>query len=94
MMNRTEVWRIKDHVCTACGEELDEEEFELYQREETDEIEPDDVDLMCPDCHDRISDNDADRGETEDVLEEIEEEMPDASRERKTLEYLRRFGSS
>jgi hypothetical protein len=30
------------------------------------------------------------RGETEDVLLEIEEEMPDATRERKTLEYLRR----
>ncbi len=94
MMNRTEVWKIKDHVCTACGEELEQDEFELYRREDTEDPTPEDVDLMCPDCHDRISDNDADRGETEDVLQEIEEEMPEASPERKTLEYLRRFGSS
>ncbi len=93
-MKRTEVWKIKDQVCTACGEELDEETFELYHREDTDEVEADGVDMMCPSCHERITDNDADRGETEDLLEEIEEEMPDASRERKTLEYLRRFSGN
>ena len=88
-MNRLEVWKLKEHVCTACGKELEEDDFRLYHRNgNEDDDDPDNVDLVCPDCHDDI-DKTA-RGETEDVLVEIEEEMPDAPRERKTLEYLRR----
>ncbi|MFP4633030.1 MAG: hypothetical protein ACOCT0_00675 [Halobacteriota archaeon] len=89
-MDHTEVWSVKDNVCTACGKELESDEFELYPRNPSGETTPDDVDLMCPDCHERLADYD-DRTETEEVLEEIEREMPDASPERKTLEYLRRI---
>lgn len=88
-MNEREVWKLKEHVCVACGEELTEDEFEVYHRDtEADDPGPDQIDLVCPDCHDTL--DKTQRGETEFILEEIEEEMPEASRERKTLEYLRR----
>jgi len=88
-MNRFEVWKLKEHICTACGEELEEDGFRVYHRNgNEDDNDPDNVDLVCHDCYDDM-DKTA-RGETEDVLLEIEEEMPDATRERKTLEYLRR----
>jgi 5-methylcytosine-specific restriction endonuclease McrA len=88
-MNRFEVWKLKEHVCTACGEELEEDDFRVYHRNgNEDDDDPDNVDLVCPDCYDEM--DKTSRGETEDVLLEIEEEMPDATRERKTLEYLRR----
>jgi len=88
-MNRFEVWKLKEHVCTACGEELEEDGFRVYHRNANeDDSDPDNVDLVCPDCYDDM--DKTSRGETEDVLLEIEEEMPDATRERKTLEYLRR----
>jgi len=88
-MNRLEVWKLKEHVCTACGDDLEEDSFRVYHREQQEGgIEPEKVDLVCPECYDSI--DESSRGETEDILSEIEEEMPDASREKKTLEYLRR----
>jgi len=88
-MNRLEVWKLKEHVCTACGEDLEEDSFRVYYREDEESgIEPEKIDLVCPDCYDDI--DKSSRGNTEGILREIEEEMPEASREEKTLEYLRR----
>ncbi|MDY6779348.1 MAG: HNH endonuclease signature motif containing protein [Halobacteria archaeon] len=88
-MNRQEVWKLKEHVCVACGKDLDEDSFEIYYRDGNSEnTDADNVDLVCNDCHERL--DKSSRGDTELILEEIEEEMPDASPKRKTLEYLRR----
>lgn len=88
-MNRLEVWKVKENVCTACGEELEKDEFELYYRDGDESNEKmDNIDILCSDCHDSI--DKSSRGETELLLEEIEKEMPNAPPEEKSLEFLRR----
>lgn len=86
--NEREVWKLKEHVCVACGADLEEDSFEVYHRSADGDVEPDQIDLVCEDCHEDL-DTTA-RGDTEGLLVEIEEEMPEASVEQKTLEYLRR----
>ncbi|MDY7082508.1 MAG: hypothetical protein SXQ77_08920 [Halobacteria archaeon] len=88
-MNRREVWKLKEHVCIVCGDNLEDDEFELYYRDgDEDNTDPENVDLVCTECHEDM--DKTTRGETELLLEEIEQEMPNASPEKKTLEYLRR----
>lgn len=88
-MNDWEVWKYKDHVCIACGKDLDKDTFEVYYRDENpDNKEMSNIDLICGGCHEKLDKNS--RGQTELIFEEIEEEMPDASPEEKTMEYLRR----
>jgi acetone carboxylase gamma subunit len=87
--NEREVWKLKEHVCVACGADLDEDSFEVYHRTDAgDGVDPDEIDLVCEECHEDL-DTTA-RGNTEGLLAEIEEEMPGATVEQKSLEYLRR----
>lgn len=87
--NKREVWKLKEHVCVACGADLDEDSFEVYHRSgDGGEVDPDDIDLLCGECHEDL-DTTA-RGGTEGLLVEIEEDMPEASAQKKSIEYLRR----
>ncbi|MDY6774626.1 MAG: hypothetical protein SV253_00805 [Halobacteria archaeon] len=90
-VNDWRVWKWKQHVCIACGESLSRDSFDIYYRDGNSEnTELDNIDLVCPDCGDEIDYATHERGEVENVFEEIEEEMPSASPEEKTAEYLRR----
>lgn len=73
----------------ACGKDLEKEEFEVYYRDGNSEnTEAENIDLICTDCDKKL--DKSIRGDTEDILEEIEDEMPDASTSEKVLEYLKR----
>ncbi len=88
-MNRREVWKVKENVCIACGKEVNEDEFKVYYRDgDSSNTDMENIDIVCNDCHEQM--DKSSRGKTEGLLEQIEEEMPNASAEKKSLEFLRR----
>lgn len=91
-INRREFWKANEQVCTACGDGLTKEGFELYHRDgNTKNRDNDNVDLLCGTCYSDLDKHN--RGEIEKTLKKIEKEMPDASAEEKVTEYLKRTDS-
>lgn len=65
--------------------------FERYHRDgNAANHDPDNLDLVCGRCHDRVGSASPTRAQTEAVLEEIEVAMPGASRNAVIVEYLGR----
>ncbi|MFB6283439.1 MAG: hypothetical protein ABEK59_05825 [Halobacteria archaeon] len=90
-INRREFWQTKDTDCTACGDELSREGFELYHRDgNTKNRNHDNIDLLCGTCYSDLDKHN--RGDTENILKEIEKDMPDATVKEKAVEYLKRTG--
>lgn len=88
---RRHIWHVKSHECTACDAELSVDAFEIYYRDgDSDRTDPDNVDLFCGDCHDRLGEPSPARVQTEAVLVEIEAAMPAAARDAVLREYLGR----